>query len=203
MNHTPGLWKKMWSLWQESEVPPVRIIDFRFGKDIIQWPWYSLAQNKQVGYVNTPMQSTAYHLCSYLKDKDQELIAAYKIHAFLVANHMAEFPYHDLDHAMKKHGENLHGWWSPNSIHVLPYVQKDDYWVRARPYTNRMWREVVTRAATEWQAISQEWAVIRIPKFMDTDSPEYREIAEHSRKLHEEREHQEYLRLKKKFEQKG
>jgi hypothetical protein len=194
-------WDQIYEFWNKLEVPEVKIIDFETGINTIDSPWFSIQEKKQVNYLENPMRETAYHLCICLKDKNPELIAAYKILAYLWSNRQKDLLYDSLSFAMKKYNERTNSWWSLNAVYILPYcntLHNSDF--RISKLTDKDWDKIVTNAAKEWTAIANEWAIIRIPKFMDRDSDEYKLFETYSESVHEQREYQEYLRLKKKFE---
>lgn len=136
----------------------------------------------------------------YLKDKDEELVAAYKILAFLKGFQPINVLIEPLSFTMGKYNEHIYGWWSANSKYVLPPCQNYSYAKKA--FTDKDWKDIVNQAAVEWKSIANEWQIIWIPDYMDPKSEEYKSFEKLSNQKYEEQEFQKYLILKEKYENK-
>lgn len=194
-------WDKIWNLWQEQNVPDVKTRKFNFAKHNYYYPWFETKENSQPFIDSNPWRNTAYHLSKSLVDKSPELITAYKIYAFVRNYSLYDFLVEELNFAMRKQNNTLHSWWSGNAKNILPDISNP---VRIN-YQNQVqskdkWKEITIEAAGYWKQLAKEWEIIIIPDFMDRDSEEYGNYQSIARKQSEEREYQEYLRLKKKFE---
>lgn len=191
-------WDNIWGLWQELKVPSIQTKEFIIGGHTVNSPWFSIKEKEQI-YFDRPVRSTAYHIAVHLKGKEEELIAAYKLYAYITYFDFYSFLDDPIEFGMKKYNEKLDGWWHPNARIVLP-----DYSERFVDYDAREkdWKRIVTDAAETWRQLAKEWEIIIIPNFMDQDSEKYKEFKDYSNKAYEEIEYQKYLELKKKFENK-
>lgn len=199
-NESEVLWNKMYGVWKKENVPSVRLLKFIPGKHMIKRPWYNLKEKQQESYSASPIFDTAYHLVRNLPQETPEVIAAFKIHAFIrtyYSKHILEEP---LLAAFKKHDSNL-TWWSHNARYVLPDSEVDGY-LYGNELKNKDWQKLVLLAANVWKDISNRRAVIVIPPFMEWSSKEYREYKKYSEEEHEKEGYARYLRLKEKFEDK-
>ena len=86
-NYCVELWKNIFQVWQDCEVPSIRSKKFIIEKHYDGCPWFSIKENFQCFSTANPLKSTPYHLCVLLKNQDPEYVAAYKINAFLVYYH--------------------------------------------------------------------------------------------------------------------
>lgn len=202
-------WTTVLEAWEESSVPEVAIVDFKIGEHYPSLPWLDRHTGKQYVGSSSPQISTAYHLCVLLPREPAELRTAYRLNAFCWHHQIKVFPEYVLRSVFKKFGSDLYEWWNRNAKYVLPPLDSRDYYklfsqVNQLSGSNwsqtKYWKEIVSAAALTWRLIAEEWAVIRIPKFMDYDSAEYKEYQNYLHALHENREREEYERLKRKFE---
>lgn len=203
MPHADPKWPK-WNLvlerWRAASVPEVQIIPFELGKHRPGLPWYSLEDNRQSLLYENPVVGTAYHLVEYISQADTEFKAAYKLYAFCRLWDLDGFSSYVLQPLFEKHGEKLYGWWNANARHVLPPTNARFFFDDFRfPRQAAEWTRIVEEAALTWTAIAQEWAIIRIPAWLDRSSPEFKAFEEHENSRAEERERQEYERLRKKY----
>jgi len=60
--------------------------------------------------------------------------------------------------------------------------------------------KAVEAAISKWTDIAEQWHLVRIPEYMDNRSLEYEKYRRHIDDENKQREYREYLRLKKKFE---
>ncbi|MBK9509967.1 MAG: hypothetical protein IPO04_11135 [Cytophagaceae bacterium] len=194
-------WEKIWNLWQEQNVPNVKTRKFDVSKHNHHYPWFETKENYQPFIDSNPWRDTAYHLSKSLVDKSPELIAAYKIYAFVRNYGLYDFLVEELNFAMRKHNNTLHSWWNGNAKNVLPDISNPviiNY--QNQVQSKDKWKEITIEAAGYWKQLAEEWEIIIIPDFIDRDSEEYENYQNIIRKQYEEKEYQEYLRLKKKFE---
>lgn len=194
-------WEKIWNLWQEQNVPNVKTRKFDVSKHNHHYPWFETKENYQPFIDSNPWRDTAYHLSKSLVDKSPELIAAYKIYAFVRNYGLYDFLVEELNFAMRKHDNTLHSWWNGNAKYVLPDISNPviiNY--QNQVQSKDKWKEITIEAAGYWKQLAEEWEIIIIPDFIDRDSEEYENYQNIIRKQYEEKEYQEYLRLKKKFE---
>lgn len=191
-------WNQIFNYWKGLNVPEVQIRDFIIGENTINSPWYNLKENRQQYFQETPLKETARHLSVTLKYKDQELIAAYKILAYM-KYHQSQALFHPLKEVLDKFYVNpFHGWWHSQARIVLPHSVDYDYTIQRN--SDEDWRNTIANAAKTWKDIAKDWAIIKIPDFMNYDSPEYEAFETFSHRKRKEKEYTEYLRLKEKFE---
>jgi hypothetical protein len=191
-------WNKIWELWKECNVPSIQTRKFVIGKNVIDRPWYFIERKEQIFFPENPILDTANHLAVSLKGKNLELIAAYKILAFLRYYNSQWILSGPLSHAMQKYEKQTYNWWNANARYVIPPCKNDNY--SGDKFHEGDWKKIVLQAAETWKHIAKEWEIIIIPDFMDSMSEEYLAYKEYSKKIYEEREYQKYLRLKEKYE---
>lgn len=193
-------WNQIYIYWNGLHVPDVAIHDFVIGVNTINSPWYDLKKNCQQHFQETPLKETARHLAITIRDQDPELIAAYKILAYM-KYHQSQALFHPLKEVLEKFGVNpFHGWWHSQARIILPHSVDYDYTIQRNPEVD--WRNTIANAAKTWIDIAKDWAIIRIPDFMDYDSLEYEAFETFSQSQQKEKEYREYLYLKEKFENK-
>lgn len=194
-------WDEIWKLWNKYNVPDIKVRNFLIGEYSSHSPWFSLNSNSQYIFVENPLKQTAYHLAIYLKDKSPELLAAYKLYAFLKCYYSTHILQTQISEVMEKNDEVLYGWWNANARYVIPPIDKHISYIDISPrnVTDKDYKILIKEAAEVWTQISLEWEIIIIPDYMDRDSLEYEEFQKFSEKLYEDREYQNYLRLKEKF----
>lgn len=167
-------WHIVYETWTSHEVPEVSIMPYKNDLHRFASPWWSVKHDEQARYSESPYNDTACHLASVLPHQPIELIAAYKLYAFLrlvgAAHTMAEI----LSEPHKKYGFSLHQWWHSNAKNVLPFTEgaPENEFTISR---SNNWETLVNCAAIKWTQIALEWKVIRLPSFMDPDSDERRE----------------------------
>jgi hypothetical protein len=193
-------WNKIKELWIKCDVPPVMLKEFEIGVDFVKLPWYSITRKEQIFYIENPLQQTAFHLAVFLRDKDIDLIIAYKIYAFLRYNRLNSLFIDTLSYVMSKYDIKLYDWWNLNSIYVLPDCPF--YYNFEKKLTDKDWSIIVKEAANTWKTLAKEWQIIRIPDFMDSDSEEYKAYMNYSEQKSKENRYKEYLILKDEFENK-
>jgi len=192
-------WHIVYETWASHEVPEVSIMPYKIDLHRFPSPWWSVKHDEQARYSESPYNDTARHLASLLPHQPKELIAAYKLYAFSrlvgAAHTMAE----SLSEPHERYGFSLHQWWHSNAKNVLPFTEgaPENEFTISR---GNNWETLVNCAAIKWTQIALEWNVIRLPDFMDPDSDEKREYEKLAHKMHEQHERNEYLRLKKKFD---
>ena len=108
------IWNKMYDMWVRQNVPSVRTRKLMIGKESPRSPWYSLKNNSQDIFVGNPMNTTAFHISYYLKDKNPELLSAYQIFAFLKTYTKVTNWWEVLSYPIKKHDEDLRNWGNAN-----------------------------------------------------------------------------------------
>lgn len=198
----PGqaLWEQLWSAWKSSDVPPVPVRNFAAG-DTWAVPWEHMDRYRNLACPLATTYATAEHLACRLAGKDPELIAAYKIHAYLVHSDRRDALQDALAHAMRKHGEQLDGWWKPTVRYVLP-KGSFTYTIRKLPFgiPDDAWPLMIEQAAGAWSDIARVWSVVRIAAFFEYDSPEHREVSRIAAVQREEIEREHYRQLKEKYE---
>jgi hypothetical protein len=192
------LWNKIFDKWKKQNVPDVVIRKFEIGQQSPNFPWFSIENNSQYIYSENPLNDTAYHL-SYIQNMDQELIAAYKILAYLRYYSNLTVWSEVLAHAMTKHDKKLYHWWNANAKNILPYTQNCNTYIDKKLYLND-WEKLVEQSANLWKDIAKEWEIIKIPDHMNSNSPELKDFQDFERKVQDNIEYQQYLRLKNKFE---
>jgi hypothetical protein len=191
-------WHIVYETWTSHVVPEVSIMPYKNDLHRFASPWWSVKHDEQARYSESPYNDTACHLASVLPHQPIELIAAYKLYAFLrlvgAAHTMAEI----LSEPHKKYGFSLHQWWHSNAKNVLPFTEgaPENEFTISR---SNNWETLVNCAAIKWTQIALEWKVICLPSFMDPDSDERREYEKLAHKMFEQHERNEYLRLMKKF----
>lgn len=193
-------WKKVKDRWSDHRVRDVGIRRFQVGTDHGDYPWFDLTTGRQYFGNSNPQVGTAYHLCCSLARFSNDLHIAYKLYAFLRAEEMS-IPYGTLGPIFQNEQSHLSHWWNGNAVHVLPPLEYD--WAERDKYVverDAKWTEVVDKAAAVWGLIAEQWAVIRIPDWMDRDDPDLTKYWELVRANSEARERAEYERLKKKYE---
>lgn len=194
-------WKEIYAYWKSLEVPELTLIDYEFGKHSTYSPWFDKEEKRQAYHSDNPILDTGRHLGSYLRNKPQELKDTYKIFAFL--RYKGLYGFFDLvEEPFSKYDTDTRGWWSSQAKNLFPYFQIDSEYFDYRNLTNnsKNIQTLLDKAAETWKDISKRWALVIIPDLMDSDSEEYSNYCDQSKKLHEDREYQEYLRLKAKFE---
>jgi hypothetical protein len=201
MNSLEKRWQKIYSYWESFNVPEVTTIKFDYEKYFCDVPWYSIEVKRQVVHENSPVKDTAYHLAVCLKNKNPKLIAVYKIYAFLRNYGLSNLLTDILVFAFKKDDEEINGWWSYNAKYLLPDVDfyASDYGLH-KNMSDKDWKKIVEVSAQLWKLLAEKWCIIMIPKFLDINSVDYKIYNELSEKKFEEKEFQEYLRLKEKYE---
>jgi hypothetical protein len=95
--------------------------------------------------------------------------------------------------------------WTGGAKHLLPPLSGDFIFIGSSLRYDEAaqlagWRALVTEAAECWTALANEWALVRIPRFLHPSSAEYREWARFASAQSELYERAEYERLKRKFE---
>ena len=195
-----SLWDNILKKWAEQDVPNITLLKFEIGIHFSNCPWFCLKDNYQNTQSGNPLDQTAFHLCCFLQDKPIELVAAYKIYAALKYYSEDWLWNQPLSEAMAKHGENLYGWWNHNAKNILPYTTNCNNYFRNGIKNINEQEDLTIQSANLWKDISREWAIIKIPTYLNKDSNEYNEYHAFSKKEADEREYQQYLRLKNKFE---
>lgn len=193
-------WQVVFTLWNSHKIPDVEIMPYKLGT--IQQPWVmreEYSENRVSCMVSNPQASTASHLCRTLFDAPLELMAAYKLNAYCVEKEYFEFRRMILVSAFERYGESIGGWWNANAKYVLPYVDELNLYLHSKD--ERVgWQETVEEAATCWRRIAEQWVIVRVPRLMDHRSEEYRKYQAYSDRACENREREEYERLRRKFE---
>jgi hypothetical protein len=194
------LWEQLWTAWKSSAVPPVQVRKFAAG-DAWNIPWVQLEGVRNMPTPAATSFATAEHLVCRLAGKDPELIAAYKIHAYLVHSDRRGVLQDALAHAMRKHGEQLDGWWKPTVRYVLP-AGSYTYTIPKLPLDipDGAWPLMIEQAARAWSDIAKVWTVVHIAAFLAYDSPEYLAVSRISIAQMEKNEREHYLSLKNKYE---
>lgn len=193
-------WQVMLNAWHKAGVPDVQIINFEIGQHHANSPWLDLQDGRQHSGMSSPQTNTAYVVCKVFPTLSEEAKAAFQLYTYGVAEgidwvHEVLWPFWETEgcHAGK--------YWHPNTKHLLPYVETSrSHSYMQVDYGPENWREVVAQATETWTAIAANWAVIRIPDYMDHKSIEYKEYYRHVDRRSEQREREEYERLKRKFE---
>jgi len=188
-------WNKVYELWTSLDVPEIEISPFEIGKHYAELPWVSKKDAHKMLAWSNALLNTARHIGVCLKDGNKELKAAYKLNAFCVEHDMSLFQVHVLEKGFAKFNKSTDSWWHPNVKHVLPYT--DGYHFISDSHD---WEKIVQSAAQQWTMISDEWRLIIIPDFMDSDSEEYEQYLNYCDQDYEKKERKEYERLKRKFE---
>jgi len=193
-------WCSVYHTWQNARVPDVQILPFNLAKHTPYLPWFSLERNQQFSTSN-PVLDTAHHLLELALKTDDELKAAYKLHAFCREKKISpDFLIYVLAPIFQRCDPALCAW-NCNAKYVLPSYHNTNLVFEQRyDFQRQRWKQLVQDAASAWTTIAERWAVIRIPGLMDRDSEEYNIYCNHVRALSEKHERLEYERLKRKFE---
>lgn len=192
------MWNKMLNVWDELKVPEILTREFVLKEHSPYLPWYDLKKKYQPMYTENPIRQSAFHLVVYLNGKTNELRTAYKILAYLKEQRKEHIFQDTLIKVMKKHNEAYSGWWHPNAKNVLPYAESLNDLLEK--ITVKDWEEVTIKSAKVWTELAQNWSIVIIPEYMDRDSHEFKEYQNCITKKYEEREYENYLRLKEKYE---
>src|SRR5262249_48825037 len=133
-----------------------------------------------------------------------ECLIAYKIYASCRERQAHYFADNVIEPLFRAHGLSCNMFWTGGAKYLLPEVSQ-------RPFVERIqndeeaqlpgWPALVIDAAEHWTAIANEWSLVRIPRFLDPSSAEYREWERFVSAQTELGERAEYERLKRKFEQ--
>jgi hypothetical protein len=195
-------WEDTYKYWVTANVPDVELISFDIKKHSPYFEWYNKKEKSQLHYHDKPVKQTAFHLGKYLKDKDPELITSYKI--FSVLKYLDLYEYiGNIEAGFSKFNENLYGWWSPNAKHLFPYFENiNNSNFSKRKHRNADWKIIVDIIAEFWTELEKSLAIVIIPELMDHDSSEYKAYNNFEESIEEQRQYQQYLRLKEKFEKK-
>ncbi|MBO9727228.1 MAG: hypothetical protein J7623_01185 [Chitinophaga sp.] len=196
-------WSSIYEYWISLNVPDVTFIKFNREKHSPHSPWFEKNRQAQFYFSENPILNTGAHLGRYLKDKPKELIAAYKIFAFLRFNQLDDSFNFIIDEPFKKFNENYRDWWNASAKHIFPYYSSINHHYFPRSFEERkkiQITSIIDAAAQAWTDIANEWALIIIPGYMDRNSNELGEYWDAVKKEEDEREFREYLRLKKKYE---
>lgn len=195
-------WAEIYNYWQASSVPKIEIISFDVAEHHSQYPWFNKLEDSQYYDSSNPIRDTAYHLCASLKDKDDELIAAFKIFAFARDAGFLFAVREFTDVVFQKFDENRN-WWNWNAKYLIPdtknfrYLPSTIYDLRKKDVP----ADVIVKGAVEkWKDLSEEWCIIELPKHLKLNDPKRRELEQQLYKKYEEVEYQRYLYLKNKYE---
>ncbi|MBK6979127.1 MAG: hypothetical protein IPH28_20185 [Cytophagaceae bacterium] len=151
-----------------ANVSNVKTRKFDVSKHNHHYPWFETKENYQPFIDSNPWRDTAYHLSKSLVDKSPELIAAYKIYAFVRNYGLYDFLVEELNFAMRKHDNTLHSWWNGNAKYVLPDISNPviiNY--QNQVQSKDKWKEITIEAAGYWKQLAEEWEIIIIPDFID------------------------------------
>ncbi|MEM9777123.1 MAG: hypothetical protein AAF902_21265 [Chloroflexota bacterium] len=192
-------WDEIYSDWQTANVPDIKQIPFDINLYPYALPWYNKEGQYQAD-TNNPQKRTAFHLINYLQDKPKELIAAYKILAATKHYDCLFFLSKVLIDVFNKYDENVYGWWNGNAKYLLP-TTKLDYDFRVIEYSESI-PEAIELSIQKWRELHNEWQLIRLPNLLDIHSSEFIQASAEIERRNNEQEYREYLRLKKKFEDK-
>lgn len=208
MAHFPNVrwpkWSAIADIWHDLNVPEIEVLDFVLGEQYPSLPWLNRKTSHQYIGSSSPQNDTAYHLCVVLPTSPPELSITYKLYAFCRQHEIEEFAIGALRPAFNKFDQELYSWWNGNAKYVLPPIEfRTAFWRSDARTQARNWKALVQEAADTWRIIAEKWALIRIPDFMDRDSPEYRQYNQYVREQDERRERAEYEWLKAKFEGRG
>jgi len=193
-------WRDVLEIWNPVRPPDVQIIPFVIDEHSPNDPWF----NRRAPYEtlsSSPQVTTARHLCRV----PPECLDAFKIYACCRERDAIWFNRNVIEPVFRAHGLGGKMFWTAGAKYLLPQLSGDFVSVgtslRHDEAAQRAgWRALVTEAAERWAAVANEWALVRIPKFMDSASAEYAEWRrfDAAQKTLDERE--QYERLKRKFE---
>jgi|GEM_PF-6584040 len=193
-------WEDTYKYWLALSVPDIEFITFDREKHNPYFEWYDKEEKDQLHYHDNPIKQTAFHLANYLKDREGELIAAYKIFSILKYFNLYEYN-NKIEPAFSKYHEELYGWWSPNSKYLFPYFEGiNDFELSRRSHQSADWKTIINTAAKFWTEIANHLSIVIIPELMNHDSAEYKAFSDFEKSIEDQREYQQYLRLKEKFE---
>lgn len=193
-------WNEIYKYWNSLEVPNMTLVKFEYGKHTTDSPWFEKKRQHQFYHSDNPILQTGFHLGHYLNDKPQELIDAYKIFSYLRYNQLYEL-FDIVKEPFKRHNEDQRDWWNSNAKNIFPYYESiNNYHFNKRDTSVKDIKAILDAAAHAWKDIANEWSLIIIPNLMIHNSEEYKDYQHKIKQNNEQREYQEYLRLKKKYE---
>lgn len=195
-------WDDTYKYWLALDVPDVEFLTFDLEIHNPYFEWYDKKEKRQLRYNDNPIKQTAFHLGSYLKGKEKELISAYKLFSIIKYSDHYEFT-DKIEHCFLRYKEDMYGWWSPNSKKLFPYFEGiNDFELRGGRRYSVEWKALIDAAAKFWTEIANSLSIIIIPELMEYNSTERKAFDDYNNKREEQREYQQYLRLKEKFEKK-
>jgi hypothetical protein len=194
-------WSEILERWRERDVPEVDLLPFDFSIHYPGCPWYSRIDSHQLVRTTGPRFQTAGHLVKLVESDKANALLALKLLTVCREAGVTDFPVDVLGPVFAQVDLHISSWWDGNARHLLPPLD----WSIARPHrlpsTLRPdWPTIVDVAANRWTQVAHEWAVIKIPDFLDSSDPVRIGYEEWQDRLAEERERREYERLKAKFE---
>jgi hypothetical protein len=195
-------WDETYSYWLTLKVPDIEFIPFDIDIHNPYFEWYYKKEKRQLHYHENPIKQTAFHISNHLKGKEKELVAGYKI--FSIIRYADIFEFTDkIKPVFSKYGEDFYGWWSPNSKHLFPYFDDiNEFDLSRREMRNADWKTIVDITAKFWTALANSLSIVIIPELMEYGSNEKKVFDNFQNELSKQREYQQYLRLKEKFESK-
>ncbi|NTV51295.1 MAG: hypothetical protein HGA69_00460 [Desulfobulbaceae bacterium] len=194
-------WETVLETWNQAAVPNIDIVTFSIkDQHYPGLPWFDKKRNRQYIGASSPQLGTAYHLCKVLPEQHAEFQVAYKLYAFCRYFDLYGFSGEVLHPVFVKNESAFYEWWNGNARYVLPpFEYRINYERFDSLRTACGWTFLMECAAEVWKEIAANWAVIKIPAYMETDSPEYAQYKQFEDKKYEQREREEFERLKKKF----
>jgi hypothetical protein len=168
-------WHDVLDVWNVVCPPDVEIIPFVIGTHRSNMPWLRRKTSHQTA-TSSAQDATAYHLCVVLPRVAPECLAAYKIHACCREREAYRFTYNVIEPIFQAHGLSSGDFWTGGTKILLPDlrglvhfggIDEDD--VQAQLVE---WPTLVKDAAAHWSAVANEWALVRIPRFLDRSSAE-------------------------------
>lgn len=193
-------WRRVYEVWKSFGVPRIESVRFDPGQHSIFTSWAERRNHSPLHHSSVQRQ-TALHLFFNLRDESSELVAAYKINACCIEYSLRRFRENVLEPAFNTMGTSSFRWWRSNARLVLPYTDgKTELDVLALDMEEHDWKLIVNQSARKWTIIANELVIVRNPSLMDWESDEYRDYIEHCKRRREERDREDYERLKARFE---
>lgn len=147
--------------------------------------------------VSSPQHDTAFHLAVPLREQPDELLAAYKLLAASLEAGVRAHVLSAVAPVFERHGFGGQGWWHHGARFVLP--------PHSATYFDHKYRtdEFLAFATRAWTEVAAEYAVVRVPDFLEVDDPVREAYSRHVAETSAKREREEYERLRRKFEGKS
>lgn len=192
-------WTAVFRHWKRLDIPDVDIYPFKIGEHYPRLPWLDRYDSEPLVHGN-PQYDTAYHICKILPSLPAGMNAAYKLLAYCREYSFFDFASAVLVPALSINRSVPSKWWHARAKSILPPHPTGTHGTEySRNWQASHWKQLVNEAGSAWRTIAQDWAIVRIPDFMDRSAGEYLEYALYQNRVSEAQEWREYERLKEKF----